>query len=399
MIPLDVVNADGAISGCSNGELVVDVSPRARSGRSVAVVPLLPQLEQPPARIEVRLLSLPTRRALGTAHDGAPSTDRELAVVGIETIDGVAGWGECSALNTPTYTAEWAADSFERLAAWANGEHAPVSTETPMAAAAVEMAITDAILRTEGRSLADALGTEGSVAAGATIGLAGVEESIRIAQVLVNDGFRKLKVKIDPSHVDDVAHELSHVLDGIELHVDANGSLGEEDLMALLGLTWHGVTAIEQPFPVDRPDLAAELMLGTDAVVVADEAATSVASAALLLEQRALGAVAIKPPRLGGIAAAVEMVRWCEANSIGASIGGMLESGLGRHALAAVAALEGFTITGDLSPARQWLAEDPWPDLEMRNGSIVVPRQAGVAPLPDLEVLEHFTVQRAGRTR
>jgi len=394
-----VVNADGAISAYGNDELVEDVSVRVHSRRSVAVVPLLPQLDQPPVRIEVRLLSLPTHRALGTAHDGAPAPNRELVVVGVETVDGVTGWGECSALNAPTYTAEWAADSFERLATWANGGDTPISAETPMAAAAVEMALTDAILRSEGRSLAEALGTEGSVAAGATIGLGGVEESIRVAQILVDDGFRKLKVKIDPSHVDDVAHELSHVLDGIELHVDANGSLGEEHLMTLLGLTWHGVTAIEQPFSVERPDLAAELMLGTDAVVVADEAATSIASAALLLNQQALRAVAIKPPRLGGIAAAVEMATWCEVNSIGASIGGMLESGLGRHSLAAVAALGGFTVTGDLSPARQWLAADPWPDLEMRDGSIVVPNQPGVAPLPDLEVLEHFTVSRAGRSR
>ncbi len=268
-----------------------------------------------------------------------------------------------------------------------------------MAAAAIEMATIDVALRAEGRSLADVLGARNSVTAGATIGLASIEASTQTALRLVNDGYRKLKVKIGPSHVEDVAHELSHALDGIELHVDANGSLGEEHFMALLRLTWHGVSAIEQPFPTDRADLAAELMLGTDAVVVADEAITSVGDAEGLLEQLALRAVAIKPPRLGGIAPAVAMLEWCRSNGIGASIGGMLESGLGRHALAAVAALDGFTVTGDLSPARQWLAEDPWTDIEMVNGSIVVPTGPGVAPLPDPEVLERFTLRRAGRTR
>lgn len=361
-------------------------------------MPLLPELDQPPVRIEVRLLSLPTRRTLGTAHNAAPSIDRQLVAVGIESSDGVIGWGECSALNAPSYTTEWAADSFERLAGWADGGDAPDPVETPMAAAAIEMAVADAALRSGDRSLAEALGARGSVSAGATIGLASVEESTQMALRLVEDGYRKLKVKIEPSQVDDVAHELSHVLDGIELHVDANGSLGEEHMMALLGLTWHGVNAIEQPFPVDRPDLATELMLGTDAVIVADEAISSISEAERLLEQQAFRAIAIKPPRLGGICSAVEMLEWCQRSGIGASIGGMLESGLGRHALAAVAALEGFTITGDLSPARQWLAEDPWPDIEMVDGSIVVPTGPGVAPLPDPELLERFTIRRAGQT-
>ncbi len=87
------------------------------------------------------------------------------------------------------------------------------------------------------------------------------------------------------------------------------------------------------------------------------------------------------------------------ANNVGASVGGMLECGLGRHALAAIGALDGFSITGDLSPASQWLSEDPWPDIEMVGPDIVVPTTPGVAPPPDQAVLERLTLRLTEQVR
>lgn len=352
------------------------------------------------ARAEVRLLSLPTRRTLSTAHDGSPPPDRQLVVVGLETIDGVIGWGECSALNAPTYTSEWAADSFERLAAWAQGGARPDTLDVPMTFAATEMAYADLALRAGGRSLATALGATASVVrAGATIGLAPLHESVSTAKDLVAAGYRKLKVKVDPSQLDDVAHALSHVFehrgdDPIDIHVDGNGSLGANDLMGLLGLSRHGVNTIEQPFPVGRPDLAAELLLAAEASVIADESVATLGDARRLLDAKALTGIAIKPPRVGGMAAAHQLLAWCRSNGVDASLGGMLECGLGRHALAAFGALDGFTITGDLSPAAQWLEADPWPDIEMLGADLLVPTTAGVAPLPDQKVLDQLTIRR-----
>lgn len=361
----------------------------------------LPEIE----RVEVRLLSLPTRRSLTAAHDVQTPTDRQLVVVGLENSDGVMGWGECSALNAPTYTAEWAADSFERLLAWADGGIRPDLISTPMTYAAIEMALTDLSLRSSGQSLAEALGASNTtVRAGATIGLSSVPDAVSTARQLVEAGYRKLKVKIDQTQVDTVAHELTHVFEGraddpVEVHVDANGSLAEGHLMALLGLTWHGVSAIEQPFPIDRPDLAAELLLGSEALVIADESVTTVADAQALLDAGALTGVAIKPPRLGGIDAAIEVLEWCRSNRVAASVGGMLECGLGRHALAALGALDGFTVTGDLSPASQWLAADPWPDIEMVGPDIIVPTTPGVAPLPDHALMDRLTSRRVEQLR
>ena len=126
--------------------------------------------------------------------------------------------------------------------------------------------------------------------------------------------------------------------------------------------------------------------------MVADEAASSATDVDRLHALGAVSGVSIKPPRVGGIRAATTMLGRCVTAGLPATAGGMVEAGLGRHALAAVAALDGFTLTGDVSPAGRWLAADPWPDLTLAAGGIVVPRTPGVAPDPDLDVLAAHTV-------
>ena len=153
----------------------------------------------------------------------------------------------------------------------------------------------------------------------------------------------------------------------------------------------RGVTAIEQPFAPGLVGPAANLVDRSSVPIVADESATSVRIVDELHRARALSGVSIKPSRLGGVLAATVMHDRCLDWDLAATAGGMVESGLGRHALAAVAALPGFTLIGDLSPSRRWLAADPWPDLSMVDGAIEVPSAPGVAPDPDPDVLERYS--------
>ena len=87
----------------------------------------------------IRLVSLPTRAVLGAAHDERPPERRDLVYVALHEADSpdtVLGWGECSALNAPTYTAEWAEGAYEQLAA---GRPIDASSH-PMAAASCSYA-------------------------------------------------------------------------------------------------------------------------------------------------------------------------------------------------------------------------------------------------------------------
>lgn len=350
-------------------------------------------------------------------------------MVSIETDDGV-GWGECSALPDPTYTNEFAAGAYRQLvdelapavlgaAVEADDlvDRCPQPQRRPMATAAVEMAALDCRLRTRGRSLAAHLAAEavdsgdraegagatarpaagGHVPAGAAIGLGTLDEVVASARRLAVGGFGRLKVKVEPGHDLAVAEAVRATVPEVELHVDGNGSFGSHDLDQLVAMADAGVSAIEQPFhPADLASARALIERCGPTAVVADEAATGVDAVTRLQEAGALTGVSIKPPRVGGVAAALELHHQCRRLGLAATAGGMLESALGRHSLAAVAALPGFTLAGDLSPAGRWLAADPWPDLTMdtETGRISVPTGPGVAPDPDLDLLYDLTIQR-----
>ncbi len=348
----------------------------------------------------VRLLSLPTRDRLVAAHDPAPAGRRELTI--IELVDGAgrSGFGECSALTRVGYTNEWARGSFEQIVA-SEGQPGP---DAPMARAGIEMATLDLALRAEALSLGDHLHARSrfgmtkrptDLPAGVVLPIASINDTVAAAIGYAERGLARLKLKIRPGHDTEVVRAVRSVCPSVELHVDANGSFDPDDLDVLISLADAGVSVIEQPFPVGERRTTARLTAASPALVVADESAVDLASVIDLVEHAIVSGIVIKPSRLGGLAAAVEVHDWCIDAGIGVSAGGMLESGLGRHALAALASLPGFTIAGDLSPARRWLAEDPFVDLTMCAGRIAVPTAGGVAPPPDRDLLDRLTIDRA----
>ena len=342
-------------------------------------------------RREVRLLGLRLVESLDAAHGTSGGGNRPLAVVRLTDGD-LTGWGECAALGAVGYTAETAGSAFDLLA---GGD--PIDpVRHPMAAAAMGMARLDLELRREGRSLAGSLGAERrEVPAGATVGLGPIDEVVGRVDRMVADGYGRVKVKITPGHDTDVVAAVRSHHPDLDLQVDANGTYGRDDLGALRSLNEVGVTVIEQPVAVGDEVAATPLVESADAVVVWDESVRSRGDAERLHGAGLLDGVSVKPGPLGGIAVAAELIAWAARREVRVMVGGLLESGLGRHALAALAALAGVNLVGDLSPAGRWLADDPWPDLAMRGGRIRVPTTPGVAPPPDPDRLDAVTTRRA----
>ena len=371
---------------------------------------------------DVALLDLPLVEPFAASH--GTTTTRTIVVVRIER-DGQVGWGECSALPAATYTAESAAGSFALLADHilpalvAAGDANPITAlaplrplhpRAPFALAAVEMALIDAELTEAGVPLSRWLGaTRDRVPAGVSIGLDRPDAVVATARSLAADGYQRLKIKIQPGHDHDLLRRLTADADlsasGAELHLDANGAFGPADLDLLVELARGGAATLEQPLAPDQIDASAELvdrLAGLAAEdtgatrpvpVVADEGVAGLADAVELADRGALTGVSIKPGRVGGLTVARDLNHLAVERGLSATAGGMLETGLGRHALAALAALPGFDLTGDLSPAGRWLSVDPWPDLTMADGWIPVPTGPGVAPPPDPEVLARHTLE------
>ncbi|MEM9652272.1 MAG: enolase C-terminal domain-like protein [Actinomycetota bacterium] len=375
--------------------------------------------------IDVYLVDLPLTEPFVASH--GTTTSRTLSLLRVTTDAGI-GWGECSALPAATYTAESAVGSYRALADRIGpaliGLQVPTEDvgppgfdalqELPMARSCVEMALLDARLTAAGTPLAAWLsnrvdtsrpGTSEppleviptTIPAGVSVGLASIAETVETCAALAAEGYRRLKVKIQPGHDVRLVEQLIARLPDIELHVDANGAYppGSEPLLDLVSA---GAAVIEQPFAASEASAAAELIArleaeGRSVTVVADEAVTRHDDAVRLLSARAMTGLSIKPGRVGGILPALALHDLCRSAGIAATAGGMLETGLGRHALVALAALPGFTLTGDLSPAGRWLAADPWPDLSLTDGHIMVPTQPGVCGDPDPELLAAHTVE------
>jgi O-succinylbenzoate synthase len=70
----------------------------------------------------------------------------------------------------------------------------------------------------------------------------------------------------------------------------------------------------------------------------------------------------------------------------------MVETGLGRAANAALAALPGFTLPGDVSASDRFYAQDITEPFVLDDGRITVPTGPGLGVTPISSVLESYTV-------
>jgi o-succinylbenzoate synthase len=340
-------------------------------------------------------------RAAVTADDGAP----------------VEGWGECASLADTTFDAE----DVER--SWAVLEHALVpalldlsarrglprpcelgavreaAPDAPLAFAALEMAVADAHLRSEHRSLAGLLEVEGrTVELGAVIGVAdSVDRLLTTVAGLVDRGFSRVKLKIGPGWDIVPVAAVTKAFPDLHLQVDANAGYGPQDSDLLAGLDRFGLLCLEQPF--DRDDLSGHARLATRMTtpICLDESLDSPDRVAGALASGACSVVCIKPSRLGGLGAALAVIDHCVAAAVPLWMGGMFESGYARGVNTTLGALDGMAWPGDLSPPLTYLRDDLVPGLPVeRHGPLgalaaTPPNGPGLGPRPDPAALARHT--------
>ncbi|MGE0796522.1 MAG: o-succinylbenzoate synthase, partial [Acidimicrobiia bacterium] len=322
---------------------------------------------------------------------------RDLLLVRVG-VGGVEGWGECAALPEPTYSSEYvdgAAAVLHRFLVPALWAPAAGVAGHPMAAAALRTAVLDAQLRSIGVPLARHLGAERTeVPAGAAVGFtATIDELLAEVEALVAVGYLRIKVKIGPGwDLGPLAAVRELVGPGIVLQADANGAYRAGDADHLAELDRFDLALVEQPLPADDLLGHAQLARRLATPICLDESITSVGAAEAALELGACSVVCVKPGRLGGIEAAAEVHDRCRDVGADAWCGGMLETGIGRAALLALAALPGFTLPGDLSATGRWFADDLVAPVALgAHGHLPVPDEPGIGPPPDLDAVDRFT--------
>ena len=329
------------------------------------------------------------------------TTAKDALLVRVVTDDAV-GWGEVGAEVAPTY----APDTLDTARLVLRDELVPrlfagaslddVRGHHP-ARAGLLNAVLDAQLRAEGTSLAAYLGaTTSAVDAGVAIGMADDRTLlVDAATAYVARGYRSLKVKIAPgADVEPIAALRDAVGPDVTLQADANGSYTPSDAERLAALDAYALTCLEQPLAPDALLDHARLGERLQTPIGLDASITSAGVVRDVIELHACRVVSIKNALVGGIDAARRAHDLCAAVGVAARAGGMLETGVGRAALVALAALPGFTVPGDLSASDRYFTHDVTEPFELIDGRLAVPTEPGVGgtPLPDR--LAHCTLAR-----
>jgi O-succinylbenzoate synthase len=350
--------------------------------------------------VELFRVRLPLVRTFRTAT--STTTAKDALLVHVVT-DNAEGWGECSAQTTASYLPETLDTArlslrdelLPRVFAGSSLDDVRGSTA---AKAAVECALLDAQLRVEDQSFADWLGASNAdVEAGVAIGMVDdVAELRKVAAGYAAQGYRRIKLKVAPGHdVDAVRGVRAELGDDVALQVDANGTYAlRTDMERLRELDACSLQCIEQPLAPDALLDHAALAERLTTPICLDEAITSANVASDAIALKACRIVAVKAARLGGWSAAKELHDRCATAGVPCSAGGMLETGIGRAALVALAALPNFTIPGDVSASDRYFAEDVTEPFVLDGGRLRVPAGPGLGVTVRLDVLDRVTVAR-----
>ena len=249
-----------------------------------------------------------------------------------------------------------------------------------MAKAALEMALLDAELHAEKRSFGDLLGVHRDrIPSGVSVGIhPTIDDLLAAVAGYVDDGYVRIKLKIEPGwDLEPVAEVRRLIGPDVPLQVDANAAYTRQDVEHLARLDEFDLLLIEQPLPEDDLLGHAELARAIATPVCLDESIISATVAADAIEFGAAEIINIKPGRVGGYLTARRIHDLCRDRGIPAWCGGMLETGIGRAANAALAALDGFTLPGDVSASQRFWARDIVTEpIEVVDGHVAVPTGA-----------------------
>jgi o-succinylbenzoate synthase len=355
--------------------------------------------------VELRRVALPLVTPFRTSF--GVERDRDVLLVRAVTTD-AEGWGECVAAAEPRYSSEYAdgaADVLRRFlvpAAAALGQLDPGALGPGlafvkghrMAKAALELAVLDAWLRARGEPLAAHLGaTRDRVPAGVSVGIMGsVAELLDAVAGYLDQGYLRIKLKIEPGwDLGPVAAVRERFGDDLALQVDANAAYTLADADHLAGLDRFGLLLVEQPLAEDDLVGHVELARRLATPVCLDESITSAKAAVDAVALGACQIVNVKAGRVGGYLEARRLHDRCRERGVPLWCGGMLETGIGRAANVALAALPGFSLPGDTSASDRYYRQDLTAPFVLSDGHLAVPTGPGIGVQPLPEVLEELT--------
>ncbi len=354
--------------------------------------------------IELRVVRLPYRTPFKTSF---ANETKKIAVLVTVRSEGVEGYGEGVMDPLPMYREETIAGAtglmrgalcpdlfaygcehpgelYDRWAHWRGN---------PMAKASVELAVWDCYARQQGVPLRTLLGGDRTeILVGASLGMNPVEQTVESVQRHVAEGYRRVKLKIEPGWDREMMSAVRAAEPEIELSVDANSAYTLADTELLQSFDEYHLHYIEQPLHWDDLTDHAALAALLRTPICLDESLTSPARVKAALDLGACSVVNVKVGRFGGIAAVQRVHDLCVTRQVPMWCGGMLETGIGRAHNIHIATMPGFVYPGDTASASRTYARDiVEQSLEAVNGIMQVPAGPGIGVTLDRPFLDTVT--------
>jgi O-succinylbenzoate synthase len=329
-------------------------------------------------------------------------TERRIILAEIN-LDGVSGWGECTAGESPYYCPEdtdtawhilenylWPMLRGRELSSaadiWPLLEHVRGHN---MAKATIETAVWDAEAKLKNIPLWKLLGGQRTeIPCGVSIGIKGsLDELVSAVKHELAAGYQRIKIKIKPGKDIQSVQRLRQDFPRIKLMVDANSAYRKDDWPLLKQLDGFYLMMIEQPLGWDDLFGHVEVQKGLQTPICLDECIHTYEDAEAAIALGACKIINIKLGRVGGHLQAKRIHDLCQRHNIPVWCGGMLESGIGRAQNIAMSTLPNFSLPGDVTASKRYWHEDIIaPEVTVTpQGTIKVPDSPGIGftPRPD----------------
>jgi O-succinylbenzoate synthase len=355
-------------------------------------------------KLKMRLKS-PFETSFGATYE------RTLLLVEMQS-DGVTGWSEITAMETPGFNSETVGTAAlmirDTLAPAILGKKFESAALMPaafahvrgheMARAGLENALWDVEAQQKKLPLSKLLGgSRTEIPCGVSIGLQPCPEILKEKVAIeVAAGYQRIKLKIKPGKDLEYVGTIRNSFPQIQLSVDGNSAYTLDDIEHLQRFGELKLLMIEQPLWWDDIYGHSKLQKQLQTPLCLDESIHHLRDAQAAIELDAARVINIKVGRVGGHSSAREIQAYCAARNIPAWCGGMLECGIGRAHNIAVSSLPGYSLPGDVSASQRYWAEDVIePEVEVsRQGTIRVPDKPGLGYHVRRELIERWTTEK-----
>jgi O-succinylbenzoate synthase len=336
-------------------------------------------------------------------------TEKDAIIVGVHS-EGLVGYGESSPMSGSFYSEETPESAWNCLVAEliptilrsrpsdieeVNKLMSSVSGNA-FAKAGIETAFWDLSAQKQRVPLYKHLGGKrNQVDCGFATGIySSVKELLRSIEKHVIDGYKRVKIKIQPGWDIKPLTEVRREFGAIQLMVDANCAYTQADLSHLKSLDDFDLMMIEQPLPKDDLEGHAKLQASSRTPICLDESAKDVPTVQKAIELKSCKIVNIKIQRVGGLLNAKRMHDLCAEAGIPVWGGTMPELGIGGAQTLHLVTLDNFKYPTDVEASKRWFVDDIIdPLIEVQDGIITLPDGNGNGYSLNTRVMDRYKIR------